>query len=177
MFYCACRSCFVPYRTWLILLAKCIWPAWPPSISFITAACEWALYYYFFHLFNYQMCFPVLGASALSKSKPLLWLLSPVQSALAPASSRASLPLTHHAGLLASCQLLEHTKLFPASGHSHIPFPLLVTLFLHFSRDQLLLLLQVSSLRGFPGPFSKWSTVTITTSPILLHQGPHPFSS
>lgn len=52
MFYCACRSRFVPHRTWLILLAKCIWSAWPSSIIFLVAACEWALYYYFFSSFQ-----------------------------------------------------------------------------------------------------------------------------
>ena len=80
MFYCACRSYFVPCRTWLILLAKCIWSAWPSSIIFLVAACEWALYYYFFHLFNYQMCLPIPGISAPSKSKPQRW--PPVWSTL-----------------------------------------------------------------------------------------------
>lgn len=137
MFYCACRSCSVPSRTWLILLAKCIWSAWPPSIIFITAACEWALYYYFFHLFNYQMCFPILGGSAQSKRKSLWWLWG--ACVIGPHPGPPSPSLTMQASP-AFCQLLEHSELpTPTSGHPPMPFPLAALLFPHFPPWPLLL--------------------------------------
>ena len=125
MFYCACRSCFVPYWTWLILLAKCIWSAWPSSIIFLAAACEWALYYYFFHLFNYQMCLPMLGISALSKSKPQKW--PPVGSVLRlcrpPPHSPCQPPqLPSAAGILAACPCLwASSPALPPAFSSPLP--------------------------------------------------------
>lgn len=158
MFYCACRSYFVPCRTWLILLAKCIWSAWPSSIIFLAAACEWALYYYFFHLFNYQMCLPIPGISALSKSKPRRW--PPVWSALLLCRPP---PLTHHTRLPSSHQRLESSQLSPASGHPRLPFRLPAVLFPHFPCGSL------SSSRSLPQrgllrPFSSLSCLSTSTT-------------
>lgn len=155
MFYCACRSCFVPYRTWLILLAKCIWSAWPPSIIFIMAACEMSTLLLLFHLFNYQMCFPILGVSALYKPRTSqccwVWAIWSHGCVSCPSPTACLPDFLSVAGTLG---------VLPASGHPHVLFLLLAVLFPHFPR----------------GSVSKLSCISTTTvSPTFLHHGLHPF--
>ena len=76
----------------------------------------------------------------------------------------AARPLTHHASLPSSCQLLGSLQLAPASGHPHMPFPLpAVLLFPHFPCGSL------SSSRSLPQrgllrPFSSLSCLSTSTT-------------